>query len=109
MSTFKTGDSVSWVSQANGGHTQKTGTVVAVIPSGREGERALSAAIEQRVQAGTHRSAYGGGIGRSHESYLVEVAAGSPRAKRVLYWPVVANLRRADSTLTGSLAGDVDG
>ncbi len=93
MLSFKTGDSVTWCSQANGANTQKTGTVIAIIPAGREGERVLNATITRRVQAGTHRSAYGGGIGRSHVSYLVEVVAGGPRAKLVLYWPVAALLR----------------
>ena len=93
--TFKTGDHVTWTSQSNGGHTQRTGTVVAVIPAGRAGMDVLVNAIRKCVSAGTHRSAYGGGIGRPHESYLVEVIVGGARAKRVLYWPVESQLRPA--------------
>lgn len=93
--TFQLGDKVTWVSQANGGHTRKVGMVVGVIPPGREGADRLRHHIDALVKAGTHRSSYGGGLSRDHESYLVEVVVGTPRAKRVLYWPVTKLLAPA--------------
>lgn len=99
MAQFKVGDRVTWSSQAAGGYTTKVGAVVAVIPSGDD-QSALRAAIDKLVKAGTHRSAYGGGWGRDHESYLVEVVVGGPKAKKVLYWPVASLLTFASSAVS---------
>ncbi len=92
---FKRGDKVTWVSQAGGNTRRKVGTVVAVIPRGKEGADHVRNCIDALVKAGTHRSSYGGGWGRDHESYLVEVVAGGSRAKRALYWPVAKLLAPA--------------
>ncbi len=94
MDQITQGDVVAWSSQANGGTTRKVGQVVAVIPAGAAGAARVRREVNERVTAGTHRSAFGGGSARGHESYLVEVVTGGPAAKKALYWPVVSRLER---------------
>lgn len=92
--TFKAGDSVQWTSSAQGSTTKKRGRVVAVIPAGRHSAETVRAEIESRRS--THRSNFGFGQGRDHESYLIEVQQGSTgKAKPVLYWPLVSKLSKA--------------
>ena len=87
---FKAGDTVTWVSQATGGHTRKTGTVVAVVPAG------ANPRVSELASKFNARSAYGGGVARSHQSYVVSVPQGTTgKARPVLYWPVVSLLARA--------------
>ncbi len=90
---FNVGDTVQWHSSAAGGTTKKTGRILAVVEPGTTGAHAVTAFINKHVRAGTHRSAYGGGAGRAHTSYVVEVAVGSTKAKPVLYWPVASKLQ----------------
>lgn len=89
------GDQVTWSSQAGGNTKTKTGRVVALIPPGRESGKSARAFIDAKVSKRTHRSAFGGGWDRDHESYIVEVVVGGPRAKPVLYWPIVSKLAKA--------------
>jgi hypothetical protein len=87
---FKTGDNVSWSSQANGSPKIKTGEVVFVLPARSTPYRFVNelkskfncAAVDART------------LSRDHESYLVAVPArkkGKPR----LYWPRVNGLIKA--------------
>lgn len=97
MQKFVVCDVVRWSSQAAGGATTKDGEIVLVVPPGAEGAQAVTRYIDQRVRAGTHRSAFGGGSGRDTESYVVEVRVGkSMRAKPVLYWPVARLLEKVE-------------
>lgn len=89
MSNFKVGSKVKWQSSAAGSWTEKQGIVVAIIPATADVRRE----IDTRVKAGTHRSNYGFGMPRDHESYLVEVRQ-SMKGKAILYWPVVSRLQR---------------
>lgn len=82
---FEIGDKVTWESQAQGTTTQKQGTVVKVIPP--EGGPGFS------DYNGTHIPHYGGGLGRDHESYLIEVPA-KGKGRPHLYWPRVSALRK---------------
>ena len=97
MSKFKIGSGVTWTSQAGGSTKTKVGTVVAVIPGGPKSAHSAISAINRLAKGGIHRSAFGGGWDRPHESYVVEVPQGtSGRAKPVLYWPVASALKPAD-------------
>lgn len=80
---FKTGELVSWSSQAGSGMTAKTVTVVAVIASGADGARQVRAQIDRRVKARIHRSAFVGG------------SAGTTRATWSRSWWVVRLPRTA--------------
>lgn len=84
---FKVGDRVKWGSGAGHGWTEKIGVVLLVVePRVHPGEF-----IANKVKAGTHLTKYGGGLGRDHESYVVEVSVGKTgKAKKVLYWPRVS-------------------
>lgn len=95
---FNVGDAVQWSSQAAGGTTLKAGKILAVVKPGTTGADAVKTLMDKHVRAGTHRSAYGGGAGRSHTSYVVEVVVGSPKAKRVLYWPLASKLQRVPAS-----------
>jgi hypothetical protein len=99
---LKVGDKVKWASQAGGVWKDKEGVVVAVIAGGRDSGERANAEIKARTQAGTHRSAFGGGWARDHESYVVEVRQGGPKSKPVLYWPVASKLRKDDSNVEAS-------
>lgn len=90
---FKVGSKVTWSSQAHGSRTTKVGTIVAVVPPGGSPSRAF-AAVRKTLNA---RSAFGGGMARDHESYLVSVTVGkTDKAKPALYWPLVSQLRRVE-------------
>ena len=92
---FKVGDRVQWTSQAGGNHKTKVGVVLAVVAPGHRSSEKACEFIHKLTRTGTHRSAYGGGFDRDHESYVVEVVVGGPRAKKALYWPVVSKLQPA--------------
>lgn len=77
------GDRVTWESRDAGSWTTKTGSVVAVIPSG--GGRSKL----QRYGLSPFNSS------RPHESYIVHVPSKSGRGKGTHHWPVVSKLRRA--------------
>lgn len=98
---FEAGDRVTWASQASGGWTEKTGEVVKVVPP-----KAYSEVGRIAEELGA-RSAFGGGMPRDHESYVVKVQPGKTgNAKPVLYWPVVSKLRpaRKEPARAGSYA-----
>lgn len=96
MSEFKIGDMVTWTSQAGGNAKSKTGKVICVIEGGQKSGEKAASVIRCHVNAGTHRSAFGGGWNRADTSYLVEVANGTTgRAKPTIYWPVASRLKSA--------------
>jgi len=70
---MKKGDTVSWISQAQGYVKHKTGVIVRVL------------APDERPSP---REVKGAGWGRDHESYIVKVG-------NKLYWPRVSALERA--------------
>ncbi len=76
--TFNIGDEVSWVSQAGGHATRKTGRVIEVVP------------------ADCFPATQCDGATRSHESYIVSVTKRQGTKKkissRVTYWPVASRL-----------------
>jgi hypothetical protein len=72
---FKVGDKVTWSSSDK----EKTGVIVAVIPAD-----GYVAQVFPDIKKGG--SAWGGGLCRNHESYIVQV-------KKRYYWPRVGNLR----------------
>jgi len=77
---FKVGDIVSWSSQAAGTTTTKVGTVVEVVPAGREPTKMARAV----------------GSTRKHVSYVVDVPRFAKKSKQPLkpesYWPIVSLL-----------------
>jgi len=83
---FKIGDEVEWTSQARGSMKTKRGEIFAIVPAGQR----------PRLQdlSGTRRNGMGGGLPRSHESYLVRVRrAHASAAMDRAYWPRVSQLR----------------
>ncbi|MGX9960553.1 hypothetical protein ACW0US_17545 [Xanthomonas euvesicatoria] len=90
--TFALSATVQWSSSAGGSTKAKVGRIVAVIPPGRRTSDIAADFVRTRVAAGTHRSAFGHGMDREHESYVVEVAGATARSKPVLYWPTVRAL-----------------
>ncbi len=85
LKKFELGDLVSWESQSQGWTTVKCGTIVQIVKQG----------IKPNFIPfhGTHSVLYGGGFGRNHESYLIEVphpGKGKPR----IYWPNANNLQK---------------
>ena len=90
MSAFKVGQQVSWSSSSAGSTVEKVGTVVAVL---RPGERNVAGAINIAARQLNAHSAYGHGMHRDHESYIVHVAGKTDRSKGTIYWPRVAALR----------------
>lgn len=88
-----------WSSQAGGYSTDKTGTVVGVVPA--DSRFGLLKHLPG-INADDARAVYntgpidGGGLPRDHESYLVAVKTGkTDAAKQSLYWPRVKALRLA--------------
>jgi hypothetical protein len=86
--TFKTGDQVTWTSQAAGSSKTKTGEVVEVVAKGSRPNRDMFLSL--------YRS-NGVGFSRNHESYVVMVKNKKFGVK--FYWPMVKNLR---SVATGA-------
>lgn len=83
--SFKLGETVSWISQAQGCTRKKAGKVVEVVPPGEYPDR------------DRFRSLYKGsgvGLSRNHESYVVKAQQVSGRQTKKIYWPRVKNLTR---------------
>lgn len=91
---FKVGDEVVWESQAGGSTRAKAGRVAFVVQGGDKSGDAARKFIFDKVKAGTHRSTFGGGGYRPDVSYIVEVDGASPKAKKVLYWPIAKKLEK---------------
>lgn len=94
---FEIGDQVKWSSQAKGYETVKKGVIFAVIREGQDPTTlrgSLNPGARKNGTLGTYREAFGGGIGRNHESYVVRVPSGSVRRKDTLYWPRVNQLSK---------------
>jgi len=87
--SFKLGDHVIWWSQSQGTHTTKVGTIVAVVPAGKNPSKL---AVDWPKYAKVGRTGFGV-LDRQEESYLVSVVQG-PKAKPKLYWPVVSGLKK---------------
>jgi hypothetical protein len=85
---MKVGDRVQWTSQSLGFTTTKRGTVIAVVPAGRQASFFLPEGFKCNSSAGYGFSGYG--FSRKHESYLVQVDGKGKRA----YWPLVKHLTR---------------
>lgn len=84
---FQVGQDVTWLSQAQGSATRKEGTVAQIVAAGAKPN------IQGLSRKHGARSAYGGGMARDHESYVVLVPGGkTDKAKPVLYWPRAAAL-----------------
>lgn len=82
---FKTGDVVTWTSQAAGSHVTKTGLVVGVVAPRKRPDAIFEAFKKDQPNA---RGGGFGWTGRPEESYLVAVAPKSDKAKVVqVYWP----------------------
>ena len=76
---LKVGDSVEWLSQAQGSTTKKRGVVAEVVKAGSRPDRTLFPTLYKHS---------GCGWGRDHESYVVMVG-------KKPYWPVANKLRHA--------------
>lgn len=83
--TFQLGQTVEWASQANGYTRIKRGRVVCVLPPG---EVPVRAAFPSLFSKGTPV-----GMGRTHESYVVEVSWKDYGKASKHYWPLVSQLR----------------
>lgn len=82
-STFRTGDTVSWDSQAGGSWTRKTGQVIEVVP---EGHKPLTSPTSRKPW----------GSPRKEVSYVVEVeVTHSKGTRKEVYWPLVKGLNPA--------------
>jgi len=99
---MKVGDRVTWRSSG----TEKAGRIVAIVPAyikptvGWPAKR-TDLRLASIVGAGWYQrydaKRLGGGGKRDHESYLVAVKTGkTDRAKKSLYWPHVAWLRKVN-------------
>lgn len=73
MNKIKEGTKVTWTSQSNGSYVTKIGTVVEVVPVGKDPELQIP----------------GCGCARNHESYVVDVKRGKTSR---LYWPIASKL-----------------
>lgn len=89
---YRVGSRVKWSSSAGGITTAKRGVVVSVIPGGRQSGKL--ARQEVAARKGTHKSKFGNGSARDHESYLVSVKGDGNRQPR-LYWPRTSTLKSA--------------
>jgi hypothetical protein len=77
---FKTGDRVTWTSQANGRTVEKTGEVIEVVPAGKDPKTKI----------------HGAGLWRQHESYVVHAVKDTKSGKKTaIYWPIVSLLKPA--------------
>ena len=79
---YKLTDQVEWTSQSGGYATTKRGTIIAIVPLGKN---------PPLVPSGYHARGNFGGR-RSHESYLVAVG-------HAVYWPRVSHLRLSEESL----------
>jgi hypothetical protein len=79
MNGFNVGDTVRWRSQAAGSQKEKVGRVVEIVMAGSKPSNRGSS------------FAYGGGMNRNHDSYVVEVQQGQKK-RPLYYWPRVNKL-----------------
>lgn len=86
MSPFVLGQTVRWLSHASGRGLLKSGTIVAIVPTGQY-PYPIASALGSGYSLGLLR---GFGQPRSEETYLVAVKTG--RSKPKLYWPRVSKL-----------------
>lgn len=78
MTKLRIGDTVEWTSQSAGIAKTKRGTVVSVLPPGKDAEEWVKDC----------------GIARDEETYVIAVRTHSKYKMRVRYhWPVVARLK----------------
>lgn len=86
---FQVGDKVKWASSSSGTRKKKVGEVVEVVNAKAYPDfRALN-------KKHNSRDAYGGGMWRDHESYVVLVPHPTGKGKGTLYWPRVSALGSA--------------
>jgi hypothetical protein len=83
--TPKVGVVVHWTSQSQGSTTSKSGTVVAILPSGTKPDPSAYPKLAKNC-----------GGSRDHESYIVEVMRGAKKTIPTYYWPVVSSLHMND-------------
>lgn len=88
MTNFSIGDTVTWSSSAGSSETTKKGTVVAIVPADVD-----YYTVRALLDLPPHRSMFGGGMRRDHESYIVSVPH-KGKGMPALYWPRVATLQR---------------
>ena len=92
-SVFNVGDVVEWESHSRDWTTQKTGTVVALVPPGVvpiwNGGRLNPVLGLKAEKYKTDRL----GMGGPRQGWSVLVAVGRPRSVPLLYWPHVHRLR----------------
>lgn len=96
MKKFSVGDRVTWRSSSGGSWTEKTGTVVFVLPAYRPSMEVISCLrrqLERDGKRGDFATQFDGRFGRATESYFVLVENGHRQAK--LYWPLVSKLELA--------------
>ena len=86
---FKIGDKVSWTSSAGGISKTKTGEVVHIISSKKYPNFRM---LNDKYKS---KDAYGGGIFRDHESYIILVPH-QRNGKPTLYWPRVSGLKLSE-------------
>jgi hypothetical protein len=89
---FKVGDRVTWISQAGGSYTSKTGYVSEVIPANAS-PRKFFKKFERDRESYHFMSGSSYALARKMESYIVMVDGG-PHGKKMVFWPVVSRLKR---------------
>lgn len=77
---FKLQDTVTWISQASGSYTEKTGQVIEVVKAG------------ERPQ---EKGLINDGKPRDHESYVIHIPTKTRKGKGKYYWPVVSKLEKS--------------
>ena len=95
---MKVGQKVEWVSS----YKKKQGEVVAIVPMYSNNERKTGKDVFRDLkleEKGFRFSAYGGGMPRIEESYLVALHEPNKKAGclRQLYWPYKKQLKAIDS------------
>lgn len=100
MPEYKIGQKVAWTSGAAGYSTQKTGTIIAIVPAKvdpfRKDGKDYVLPGGQRIPYA--RTRYGGGIPRDKISYIVQVPnPKGPHLAESYYWPLVSVLRAVES------------
>lgn len=87
--SLKIGQTVMWTSQARGGVTNKTGTIIAVVLPSQYPEDALDSGAPGWAPLYRANNIKHSGKPRSAVSYVVAVKVGSQpdKNKPALYWP----------------------
>jgi hypothetical protein len=83
MKTFRVGDKVKWVSQAQGSPVKKVGFIVEAVQAHMNPK---TSELDNCGQA------------RIGDSYVVRVPGKTPRARAAFYWPVASLLKLAKAT-----------